>query len=261
MAEGTENPDGSMPLVEHFRELRSRLIKCVLAVAVTTSAAYYFSPQLFGLLKAPLVQVLGEDRPLVFIGLPEGFLTYLKVAVLAGLFAASPFLLYQIWKFVVPGLHTHESRYVVPFVILGTLFFVGGAAFGYFVIFPAGFAFFINNFQTEEIRALPSMGSYLRFSTKLLLAFGLSFELPVVVLFLARMGLVTPRFLWRNFKWAVLLMALASAFFTPADVFTMVAMLGPLTLLYLASIGAAYVFQRRKLAREEDGAKEESPDG
>lgn len=256
MTDNKADPIGNMPLIEHLRELRSRMIKSLIAIGVFTVAAYVVSPKIFQLLMAPLLDVLGEGQTLIYTAPAEAFLTYIKVALITGTFAASPVIIYQIWKFVMPGLYAQERSYALPFVFIASIFFIGGASFGYLVIFPAGYDFFINNFQTDTINAMIKVDSYLKFSTKLLLAFGVSFELPIVILFLAKMGLVTPGFLWRNFKYAVLIMAVASAFFTPADAFTMLAMLGPLTLLYLLSIGVAWLFGKKRKEEQAETSDE-----
>jgi sec-independent protein translocase protein TatC len=248
-----------MPLIEHLRELRGRLVKGLIALAATTSIAYAFAPRLFDFLKAPLVRELGPNRALIYTSPAEVFVTNIKVAVLAGVFAASPYLFYQVWKFVMPGLYPKERRYVVPFVVAATLFFVGGAAFGYFVMFPFGFRFFIGGFQTASIQAMIQVEAYFRFTTKMLLAFGIAFELPIVVLFLARMGLVDARFLVKNFRYAFLILAIAAAVFTPPDILSMGLMLAPLTVLYALSIGAAAVFGKKKEAEDPPPESEDAP--
>jgi sec-independent protein translocase protein TatC len=187
----------------------------------------------------------------VFTGLPEAFFTYLKVSFLAAIMVASPVILYQFWLFVAPGLYDKEKRLLIPIVVLSSIFFVGGALFGYFVVFPYGFKFFLG-FATEIIRPLPSMKEYLSFSSKLLIAFGLVFELPLIITFLAKLGIVTVPFLKKNRKYALLLFFVGAAILTPPDVVTQVMMAMPLMVLYEVSIIGARIFGRKPLDLEEE---------
>ncbi len=236
--------DDKIPFTEHLDELRQRLIVCFAAVGIGFVCAYGFKERLFDILTYPLIQAMGEGDSLVFTGLPEAFFTYLKVAFLAGLILAAPILIYEFWMFVAPGLYRKERRIMVPIVILSTFFFVGGALFGYFVVFPYGFRFFLG-FANDHIRALPSMKEYLGFATKLLIAFGLVFELPLVITFMAKLGLVTVPFLKKNRKYAILLFFIAAAIITPPDVVTQVMMALPLMFLYEISIIGARIFGRK----------------
>jgi sec-independent protein translocase protein TatC len=252
--------EDKMPFMSHLEELRGRLVKCFVAIAVGFGAAYGFKERLFELLTRPLIQVMGEQDTLIFTGLPEAFFTYLKVAFLAGVGVAAPVLLYQFWMFVAPGLYRREKKLLMPVVILSTFFFVGGALFGYFVVFPYGFKFFLG-FSGDKIQALPSMREYLAFATKLLLAFGVVFEMPLVITAMARMGLVSVPFLKKNRKYALLLFFAGAAIITPPDVVTQIMMAFPLMLLYEISIIGARIFARQPLTAEDDepeGAAEES---
>ena len=196
---------------------------------------YGFKEWLFQILTQPLISVMQDGETLIYTGLPEAFFTFLKVSFLGGLMIASPVIIYQFWMFVAPGLYDREKRLLLPIVFLSTLFFVGGALFGYFIVFPYGFQFFLG-FATETIRPMPSMKEYLSFSAKLLLAFGLVFELPLVITFLARLGIVTVPFLKKNRKYALLLFFVGAAILTPPDVVTQIMMALPLMLLYEISI-------------------------
>jgi sec-independent protein translocase protein TatC len=170
--------------------------------------------------------------------------------VLAGILVSSPIILYQFWMFVAPGLYTKERRMMMPIVLLSSFFFIGGALFGYFVVFPWGFKFFLG-FATETIRPLPSMKEYFAFSAKLLLAFGLVFELPLVLTFLAKLGIVSVEFLKKNRKYALLLFFVGSAILTPPDVVTQVMMALPLMVLYEISIIGAKIFGKKKAETDE----------
>ena len=253
--------DDKLPFTAHLEELRSRLVKSFIAIGVGFGACYSFKEKLFDILVNPLVRVMGENDKLIFTGLPEAFFTYLKVSLLAGIMVASPVLLYQFWMFVAPGLYRDEKKILLPIVFLSTLFFLGGALFGYFVVFPYGFQFFLG-FATDRIQALPSMKEYLSFSAKMLLAFGLAFELPLVLTFMARIGLVSTAFLKKNRKYALLLFFVCAAIFTPPDVVTQIMLATPLMLLYELSIIGAMVFGKKKPGddseKEEQTAEDES---
>jgi sec-independent protein translocase protein TatC len=187
---------------------------------------------------------MDQGDTLIYTGLPEAFFTFIKVSFLSGLMIASPVIIYQFWMFVAPGLYDREKRLLIPIVILSSIFFVGGALFGYFIVFPLGFDFFLG-FATESIRPMPSMKEYLSFSAKLLLAFGLVFELPLVITFLAKLGIVTVPFLKKNRKYALLLFFVGAAILTPPDVVTQIMMALPLMILYEISIIGARVFGRK----------------
>jgi len=182
---------------------------------------------------------------------PFGFFTFLKVSFLSGLMLASPIIIYQFWMFVAPGLYEKEKRLLIPVVFLSSLFFIGGSLFGYFIVFPLGFKFFLG-FATESIRPLPSMKEYLGFSSKLLLAFGLVFELPLVLTFLSKLGIVSVEFLKKNRKYALLLFFTGAAILTPPDVVTQILMALPLMILYEISIIGAKIFGKKKNS-DEDG--------
>jgi sec-independent protein translocase protein TatC len=237
--------DDKLPFTEHLEELRKRLIVSFVAVGIGFVLSYGFKEKIFTLLTRPLISAMGEGDKLIFTSLPEAFFTYLKVALLSGLMLAAPVVIYQFWMFVAPGLYKNERRMLMPIVFLSSLFFVGGALFGYFVVFPFGFKFLLG-FASETIQPLPSMREYLGFSAKLLLAFGAVFELPLVLTFMARMGLVTVDFLKKNRKYAVLLFFAGSAILTPPDVVTQVMMALPLMVLYEISIFGAKIFGKKK---------------
>ncbi len=253
-AENSEKQDSEMHLTDHLEELRKRLIVAFIAIAVATVGAYYFSEDLFRLLMAPLLNVMPADSGLIFTSLTETFFTYLKISLLAGFFIASPVVIYQIWRFSAPGLYAKEKRYVFPFVFFATIFFVGGAMFGYFVVFPFGFKFFMG-FATDFITPMPTVKEYFSFAVRLLFAFGVVFELPVVTAFLALFGLVTAKSLADKRKYAVLGSFVISAILTPPDVVSQLMMAGPIIILYEISIIVARICGRKKKADiEEEGS-------
>jgi sec-independent protein translocase protein TatC len=240
--------DEKIPFTTHLEELRSRLIKSFLAVGVGFLVCYGFKEKLFEILVHPLIKVMPEGGKLIFTGIPEAFFTYLKVSFLSGIILSSPMLLYQFWMFVAPGLYQKERKVLGPIIGISSFFFIGGALFGYFVVFPSGFQFLLG-FGTDYIRTLPAMREYLNFATKLLFIFGLLFELPVVLTGLAWLEIISTDYLKRNRKYAVLLAFVTAAFLTP-DVVSMILMAIPLMILYEVSIFSARLLARRKTAVE-----------
>ncbi len=243
------------PFTAHLEELRSRLIVSFVAVGVGFFIAYFFKEKLFELLMKPLTDVMGEGDNLIFTNLPEAFFVYLKTAFLAGVMAASPVILYEFWKFVAPGLYKKERVVLLPIVFLCSFFFIGGALFGYFIVFPFGFKFFLG-FATEFIRPLPSMKEYFSFASKLLIAFGVVFEMPLIITLFSRLGLISVEFLKKNRKYAILLFFIVGAILTPPDVITQFMMAVPLMILYEISIIGARIFARKN--PYEDEKNEES---
>lgn len=237
--------DERLPFTAHLEELRRRLIICFSAVGICFVICYIFSKRLFELLMQPLLAAMPPEEKLIYTGLPEAFFTYLKVAFLAGILMAVPVIMYQLWIFVAPGLYDKEKRLLLPIVFLSSLFFLGGALFGYFVVFPFGFKFFMG-FASDYVRPLPSMKEYLGFSAKLLFAFGVVFELPLFVTFLAKLGIVDVKFLKTKRKYAILLFFVFAAILTPPDVITQIMMAGPLMALYEVSILGARVFGKKE---------------
>lgn len=244
--------DEKIPFTTHLEELRYRIVFCLIAVGVGFALSYLVKERIFLFLIEPLLHVLPEDQKyLIFTGLPEAFFTYLKLSLFGGLLLASPMIFYQIWAFVVPGLYTHEKRYVLPFVFFSVFFFFTGASFCFYMVFPFGFRFFVG-FGAEHIRALPAMREYLAIAIKLLLVFGIVFEMPLFTFFLAKIGLVNHKMMLSKWRYAVVIMFMGAAIFTPPDVFTQVLMAGPLILIYFISVGVARVFGKKVAVEEED---------
>ncbi len=204
----------------------------------------------------PLVKTLPPGSSLVFTAVPEAFFTYFKAAILAGIFFSSPFLLYQLWAFVSPGLYQREKKYVLPYLFFSSSFFLLGAVFCYLVVFPTIFRFLLS-FASDSIRPLPSIREYLTFTIKLLLAFGLLFQWPPLVLFLSRMGVISASFLSQNRKYAILIIFVAAALLTPPDPVSQLLLAGPLIAMYEGSIWMAKIFGRKE-KKEEDQAEASS---
>jgi sec-independent protein translocase protein TatC len=236
-----------LPLTAHLQELRKRLILSFVAIGIGFFVCYRFKEYLFDILAAPLLKVMPIGGSLVFTSVAEAFFTYMKVAFIAAVILVSPFVLYQIWAFVAPGLYQKEKRYAVPFVLGGSLFFAVGVLFAYFVTIPIGFKFLLG-YATDFIKPLPSMKEYLSFSIKFLLVFGLVFEFPVVLVLLARIGVVDAKMLARQRKYAILLIFIFAAVVTPPDFISQVLMALPLWGLYELSIFLSKIFGKKKEA-------------
>jgi sec-independent protein translocase protein TatC len=249
--------DVKMPLTAHLEELRWRLIKSLLAIAVGFAACYNFSDALFQFLTEPLLSLNPGGAEgnhvvrLIGTGVVEAFFTKLKVSLIAGVFLGCPVILYQLWQFIAPGLYDTEKRYARPFVFFGTFFFVAGAWFCYAMVLPVGYRFFIEQYGTIRVSPEIRISEYLTFTARMLLAFGATFELPVITFFLARTGVVTHRTMLGYLRYAILAIFIIAAVLTPGpDVASQLLMAGPLLLLYGLSIGVAYMFGKSRPADE-----------
>jgi sec-independent protein translocase protein TatC len=241
-----QDAGGKMSFLEHLDELRKRILYSVLAIGVGFLVACFFIQDLFDFIMKPLQELLPAGGTLVYTEPTEAFVLYIKIAAIAGLILASPAVMAQVWLFIAPGLYAHEKRLAVPFVLLSSVCFVGGAAFSHYVVFPMAWTFFVS-FTTDYITFMPRIEPAFSLYLKLLLVFGLVFQMPTVVLFLARMGVITARFMIRNIKYAVLIIFIAAAVLTPTgDAFVQTAMAGPMIGLYVFSIGLAWLFGKKK---------------
>lgn len=235
-----------LTFTEHLEELRWRLLKAFAAVAVAFVLSYAVSDQIFAFMVAPLKQTLRPDQSLIGTGVAEAFFIEMKVALVAGLFLASPLVFYQIWRFVAPGLLGGEKRMVIPFVLCATLFFIGGAYFCYRVVLPVAFGYFIDQYRSLAVAPEIRIGEYFSFFFRMVLAFGVTFELPVFTFFLVRVGLVDYRLMWRSFRYAVVLVFVVAAILTPTpDIVNQTLLALPMLLLYLLSIGVAYIWRKQ----------------
>jgi sec-independent protein translocase protein TatC len=241
-----------MSLFEHLEELRRRILWSVAAVAVAFLGCWFYVDPIADFLSRPLYRSLPEGSRLTFLGITDPFILYVKIAALAGVFVAAPVVLYQAWRFVAPGLYRRERRWAGPFVVLGTLFFVGGGAFAYYVAFPFAIEFLLG--VGHSFQPMITVDRYFRFLLYVILGLGLMFELPIVIFLLAQIGIVTPRFLMRHFRWAVLLIFIAAAIITPTpDVVNLCIFAVPTVGLYLLGVGAAALAGRGKRRRAEAG--------
>lgn len=234
-----------MPFTSHLDELRSRLIRSALAVGIAFLFCFYFAEQIFFVLAEPLRRLQIPDLTLIGTAVTEAFFTKMKISFFAALIVALPVLLWQGWQFVAPGLYEHEKRYTRSFVLFGSFFFLAGVAFCYGIVLQKGLAFLLKRYQVLQIQPAIQIGDYLSLVTRLVLAFGLMFQLPVLTFFLARVGLVDHRLLIHYFGYAVISMAIISAVLTPPDVISQILLMIPLSLLYGVSIGVAYAARQK----------------
>ncbi|HEX5816657.1 MAG TPA: twin-arginine translocase subunit TatC [Methylomirabilota bacterium] len=237
--------DDKMPFMEHLGELRVRIMRSLYAVLVGLVIAFPFSERITEFLMRP-VTTLGHK--LVFTAPAEAFWVQMKVALITGVFISAPGILWQVWAFIAPGLHKHERKYAAPFVIIGSLMFVGGGAFALLVVTPYAIEFLLS-YARATLQPMITIENHVGFILKFTLAFGLVFELPLILTILARMGVVTPKMLARNRKYAILGAFIVSAILTPTpDMFNQSLMAGPLILLYEVGIVCARIFGRRRAA-------------
>lgn len=242
----TSTAYAEMTFTQHLEELRDRLVRSFIAIGIGFLACYSFAEDLFHLLMRPLLDVLlPTGGTLIYTALPEAFFTYIKTAALAGFFLASPYVFYQMWLFVAPGLYESERKYLIPIALLSAVFFVIGACFGYFVVFPYGFQFFVG-YATDIVKPMPSLSEYFSFAVQMLIAFGVIFELPLVIFFLSRLGVVTGKWLRQKQKYAVLATFIVAAILTPPDVVSQLLMAAPLMVLYEVGIWVAYFCSTKK---------------
>ena len=235
-----------LPLTSHLEELRKRLIISLVATGIGFCVCYGFSEQIFLLLSAPLIKSMPEGSSFIFTGVTEAFFTYMKLALFAGVFLASPVIIYQTWAFVAPGLYDKERRSIMPFVFLAVIFFIGGTAFAYFIVFPSAFKFFLT-YNTQYVKIMPSIGEYLSFSCIFLLSFGVVFEMPVFIICLARLGIITHNHLRKYRKIVIIGIFIAAAILTPTpDAVNQLLMAVPMLVLYELSIITVRFFERKK---------------
>jgi len=244
LGKGRKSPD-EMTFLEHLEDLRKRLFYSFVALFIGFVPGWVFSKQLYAILARPVTQYLPEGTKLAFTTLTAPFMLYMKVAFLASLFFMSPFVFLQVWYFVAPGLYRKEKKYTVPFVLMTTFFFSLGALFAYFIVFPWACRFFLT--LGRDFQPVITVDQYFGFALKVILGIALVFELPTLVFFLAKMGLVTARWMVRNFKYAVLLVFVIAAVITPTpDVITQSIVAIPMLALYGLSILIALAVGRGK---------------
>lgn len=253
--EEADGEGGCMSIMDHLREVRKRLCLSFVAALVGFVCCWAFVEPVFDILTKPMLEVLPNGSVAMYTTLPEAFFTRMYIAFIVGLFAASPFIFYQIWCFISPGLYNEEKKFIIPVAIVSAIFFIAGGLFCYYIVFHYAFSFFMS-FTTQDIVAMPKISDYLDFVLKLVLAFGLVFEMPIFSFFLSRMGVLTAEKM-RNFRsYAVLIIFIVAAILTPPDVVSQLLMAIPMLLLYEVSILVAVVFGKKE-AVEEDSSEED----
>jgi len=245
-----ETPEQArMSLVEHLQELRTRLIRAFIAIGVGFILAYAIRNPLFRLLTWPIREVSGGHVLLIGTGVGEAFYTEIKVALIAGLFIASPAVFYEIWKFIAPGLYESERKMAKPFVFFASMFFVLGGYFCWAVVFRVGYAFFLAQYANIGVTPTIRISEYLAFSSKLLLAFALTFEMPIFAFFFTKLGMIDYKMMFSYWRYAIVAIFMVSAALTPPDMISMFLLAIPLVLLYAISVGVAWMFQLKPVEK------------
>jgi len=246
-----------MSFLEHLEELRKRIIYSIIAVTIGFFACWGYAEKIFGLMQIPIMDALrrnGMSEKLVYLNPTEPFNLYLKIGFMAAIFVTSPFVLYQVWMFISPGLYRNEKRYVLPFMFSTILLFVSGGLFGYKMVYPAALDFLIS--YGKQFQPMITIGEYTDLFLTIILGLGIVFELPIVVFFLAIMGVVTAGWMWRNIRYSILVIFIIAAILTPTtDILNMCLFAAPMVGLYIISIGVAYIVhpKQRRARRESKG--------
>jgi sec-independent protein translocase protein TatC len=241
------DPESELPkmtFLDHLEELRKRLLVSLIAVAAGFLICWAFAEPIFAKLQEPLVKFFAPGDKLAYTRLTAPFFLYMKVAFFAGIFLASPVILLQLWLFIAPGLYKKERRLAAPFIIFGTVFFIIGGYFGYHYLLPATCSFFVET--GKQFKQMVTVDDYFSFASMIILATGVVFETPIIIFFLARLGIVTPAFLLQKFKYAVVLSFVIAAIVTPTpDMVTQSALAIPMILLYLIGVAVAFLFGKK----------------
>jgi sec-independent protein translocase protein TatC len=248
----------AMGFLEHLEELRRRIIFSLVAVAVGFFACWGYREQIYGFMQRPIMDALqrnGLSEKLVYLNPTDPFNMYLKVSLLAGLFVTSPFVLYQLWGFISPGLYRNEKRYVVPFMVSSVGLFLAGGYFGYKLVYPQALQFLID--FGKQFQPMITIGEYTDLFLTIIIGMGAIFEMPILVFFLSLMGIVTAGWMWRNLRYSILVIFIIAAILTPTtDILNMCIFAAPMVALYVFSIGVAWVVHpKQRQARRERKAK------
>ena len=242
-----EEDSGKMTFLEHLDELRRRLVHLVAYIGIGFVGCFFFRKPIYDFLAIPFTSVAPPGTKLVFTNLTDPFTMYMKVSFIAGIFVTSPLCLYEVWKFIAPGLYRKEKKYVVPFLVSSVLLFLAGGAFCYWIVLPQAYRFLID--FGSSFNPMVKIDEYFDLTSMMLLGFGLVFEMPVIVAFLSMFGLVTASFLWNNFKYSIVIIVTLAAIISPTgDAFNLMIWSAPMILLYILSIGIAAIFGRRRRA-------------
>ncbi len=247
--EDDEEAGGKMSFLEHLDELRKRIVQSLIGVAAGVAIGFAFINPVVNFILKPTWTVLPQGSRMIYTQPGEAFGLYVQIGLIVGVILASPWIMYQVWLFIAPGLYANEKRFAVPFVLLSTVGFVGGAAFNHYIVFPFMITFFAS-FNTPDLVFMPRLEDVFDLYTKMLLGMGLVFQMPTVVFFLAKMRMVTARFLVRNTKYAVLIIFIVAAVITPSgDMITQSIFAAPMLGLYAVSIVIAwFVAPKREIS-------------
>ena len=249
-----EFAEGKMSFLEHLEELRKRIINACLGIAVGIAASFFFIQRIYDFLTAPALATLPEGSRLIYTQPTEAFSLYIQISLISGAVLAAPWIMLQVWGFIAPGLYANEKRFVVPFVLFSTVGFLGGAAFNHYIAYPFIMTYFAS-FNTPNLVYMPQLTYVFGLYVKMLLGLGLIFQMPTVVFFLAKMKVLTARFLLRQFKLAVLLIFITAAVITPTgDPMTLMIFAAPMLGLYTLSIAIAFIVGPKRLKDSEAGA-------
>jgi sec-independent protein translocase protein TatC len=256
--DGEKEPMPTMGFLDHLEELRKRIVYSIVAVAVGTGLSWGYRERIYAVMQKPIMDALrnhGLAEKLVYLNPTDPFNLYLKIAMLAGLFLTSPFVLYQVWMFISPGLYRNEKRYVMPFMVSTITLFTLGGYFGYKIAYPRALDFFIG--FSGQFQPMITVGEYTQLFLSIVLGMGLIFEMPILVFFLAFMGIMTPSFMIKNFRYAILVIFVLAAIVTPTpDIVNMCVFAAPMLALYALSIGVAYIVHpKQRQARREKRAQ------
>jgi sec-independent protein translocase protein TatC len=241
--------EDKQPFLSHLKELRDRLVVCIIALAVAFVFTYYFKEKIFGFLMDPFVKVMPAGSSFIFTGVTEAFIAYFKISIVAALFLAAPVILYEIWMFVAPGLYEKEKKYVYPFIFFGSICFIFGALFCYYLVMPAVYRFFVS-YAADFIIPMPDLKSYMSLTLKMLIIFGIIFQMPLVTFCLAKAGIINTRLLTTKRRYAILAIVILSAIITPPDVASQLFLALPLWGLYELSILITRAFGKKETSNE-----------
>ena len=250
-----ESSEGKMSFLEHLEELRKRIINSCLGIAIGIGLSFFYIQQIYDFLTAPAVATLPEGSRLIYTQPTEAFSLYIQISLISGAALAAPWIMYQVWRFIAPGLYANEKRFVVPFVLFSTLGFVGGAAFNHYVAYPFIMTYFAS-FNTPKLVYMPQLSYVFGLYVKMLLGLGVIFQMPTIVFFLAKMKLLTGRFLMSQFKIAILLIFIIAAVITPTgDPMTLMIFAAPMIGLYTLSIAIAYLVGPKRSKNKDSSAE------
>lgn len=237
------------PFLSHLKELRDRILICIYALAIAFIFTYYFKERIFDFLMQPFIRVMPAKSSFIFTGITEAFITYFKISIVTAMFISAPVILYEFWMFVAPGLHEKEKKYVFPFILFGSIFFLCGALFCYYFVMPFIYKFFVS-YAAEFIIPMPTLKDYMSLTLKMLIMFGVIFELPLIVFYLSRAGIINFKMLSTKRRYAILGIFILSAIITPSDVASLFLVAIPLWGLYEISILIARIFGKKEIIDE-----------